>query len=79
MITGSVDAIMAVLDFIMDRIREKPDISKQQQQQQNATLQQQQQLSGAGDASNGIAGNSIHIQFYTKHYVMKKFLFVLYF
>ncbi|XP_026478031.1 RNA-binding protein Nova-1 isoform X2 [Ctenocephalides felis] len=53
LITGSVDAIMQVLDFIMDRIREKPDISKQQQQQ-NATLQQQQQLAGAGDV-NGIS------------------------
>lgn len=28
LITGSVEAIMSVMDFIMDKIREKPDLSK---------------------------------------------------
>lgn len=28
LITGSVEAIMSVLEFIMDKIREKPDLSK---------------------------------------------------
>lgn len=28
LITGSVDAIMAVLEFVMEKIREKPDLSK---------------------------------------------------
>lgn len=28
LITGNVDAIMTVLDFIMDKIREKPDLTK---------------------------------------------------
>lgn len=28
MITGSVDAIMAVLEFVMEKIREKPDLTK---------------------------------------------------
>jgi RNA-binding protein Nova len=27
LITGSVDAIMAVMDFIMEKIREKPDLT----------------------------------------------------
>ncbi|GLV43374.1 pasilla [Carabus blaptoides fortunei] len=29
LITGTVDSIMAVLDFIMDKIKEKPDLTKQ--------------------------------------------------
>lgn len=29
LITGSVDSIMSVLDFIMDKIKEKPDLTKQ--------------------------------------------------
>lgn len=28
LITGSVDAILTVLDFIMEKIREKPDLTK---------------------------------------------------
>lgn len=27
LITGSLEAIMAVMDFIMDKIREKPDLT----------------------------------------------------
>lgn len=27
LISGNVDAIMAVMDFIMDKIREKPDLT----------------------------------------------------
>lgn len=40
LITGSVEAIMAVMDFIMDKIREKPDLSKPLIETDNKLMQE---------------------------------------
>lgn len=39
LITGSVEAIMAVMDFIMDKIREKPDLTKPATETDNKLMQ----------------------------------------
>lgn len=60
LITGSVEAIMSVMDFIMEKIREKPDLTPKTTvdfDSGKATAERDKQVRGTSERRNSITIN----------------------